>query len=60
MVLPVQFDGPQFPLSVIKKQNKTKIKIKVDGYEADLGNTGKILSPAPQKLMQFPNKKLAI
>ena len=43
MVAPVLFDGPQLPLSIIKKKNIPKKKIPVDGYDADLGSNEKIL-----------------
>ena len=46
MVVPVWFDGPQFPPSIIKKKIKWKKEITVDGYEAGLENTEKTLPPA--------------
>ena len=49
MVVPVWFDRPQFPPSNIKNKNKSKKKFTVNGYEADLENTEKILPTAPKK-----------
>ena len=50
MVLPFWFDGPQFSPSVIMKKNKSKYKLPVEGYEADLENTEKILRPSSKSL----------
>ena len=49
MVVLVWLDRPQFPPWIIKKKNKSKERIPVIGYKADLENTEKILPPAPQK-----------
>ena len=49
MVVPVWFDEPQFSPSIIKNKNKPKNKITVNGYEADLENTEKILPPSSKK-----------
>ena len=46
MVASVLFDGPQLPLFIIKKKNKPKKKIPVDGYDADFGSNEKILPPS--------------
>ena len=47
MVVPVWFDRPKFPPWIIKKKKKSK-NVTVNGYKADLGNTEKILPPAPK------------
>ena len=63
IVVPVWFDEP-FPPSIIKKRNKSKKEITVDGYDADLENTEKLLPPAPKKpskskqINVISNKKL--
>ena len=49
MVVLVWLDRPQFPPWIIKKKNKSKERIPVIGYKADLENTEKILPPASQK-----------
>ena len=48
MMVTVWFDGPQVPPSIIRKKNKSKKKIPVDGFLADPENTEKILPLAPK------------
>ena len=49
MVAPVWLDRQQSPPSIIKKNHKSKKKIPVVRYEADLENIENILPPAPSK-----------
>ena len=56
VVVPVWVDRTQFSHSIIKNKNKSKKRIPVDGYEANLDNTEKNLPPAskmPRKSKQI-------